>query len=146
MGKQRMKPKLPPPSASVARCEWEKGTREVYYRGERIAFIELKEPTRKTAPPIPIPPSPRVTVGRKPKKDHPWHQGWQNMKPWLPHRSTAAPSVGIRTYLRFALNRRVSLQRVFQREHENPKRGHFSELCRLPRTVYSARCDADVVM
>jgi hypothetical protein len=77
-------------------CEWEEGTMEVYYRGERIAFTDLKEPIRKTAEPVR--PDPRALVARKPKKDHPWHQGWQKMKPWSARPATAAPLVGIRPY------------------------------------------------
>lgn len=84
-----------PTKSKALVCEWEDGAMEVYYRGERIAFTELKEPVRKTAQPIPS--TPRVTVGRKPKKDHPWHQGWQNMKPWSSNQGIAAPLVGMRT-------------------------------------------------
>ena len=69
---------------------------EVYYRGARIAFTEWKEPIRKTTQPLP--PNPRAIVSRKPKKDHPWHQGWQNMKPWSSNQGSAALLVGIRTY------------------------------------------------
>src|SRR5216684_1766091 len=44
-------------------CEWEDGATEVYYRGERVAFTELKEPARKTA--RPTPPATRAIVVRK---------------------------------------------------------------------------------
>jgi hypothetical protein len=67
----------------------------VYYRGERIAFTELKEPIRKTAGPIP--PAARAVVVRKAKQDHPWGQGYQNMKSRVPNPVIAAPLVGIRT-------------------------------------------------
>ena len=85
-----------PTQSKALVCEWEDGTMEVYYRGERIAFTELKEPTRKTAEPVP--PNPRAIVARKPKKDHPWRQGWQKMKPWSAKQAAAAPIVGMRTY------------------------------------------------
>ena len=68
----------------------------VYYRGERVSFTELKEPIRKTAPPIP--PAARARVVRKAKPDHPWRQGYQNMKPRVPNPVIAAPLVGIPTY------------------------------------------------
>jgi len=85
------------PTQSQARvCEWEDGTMEVYYRGERIAFAELKEPIQK--PPQLLPPAARAIVVRKPKKDHPWRQGWQKMRPWFSNQAIAAPLVGIRTY------------------------------------------------
>lgn len=77
-------------------CEWEDGTTEVYYRGERIPFIELKEPIRKISPPVRS--APKVMMVRKPKQDHPWRQGWQNMKVRFPNHGIAAPHIGIRTY------------------------------------------------
>jgi hypothetical protein len=33
-----------PTQSKAPVCEWEDGAIEVYYRGERVAFIELKEP------------------------------------------------------------------------------------------------------
>ena len=77
-------------------CEWEDGATEVYYRGERVAFTELKEPVRKTA--RPTPPAARAIVVRKAKPDHPWRQSYQNMKPRVPNQVIAAPLVGTRTY------------------------------------------------
>ena len=68
---------------------------QVYYRGERVAFIELKEPIGKTTRPMP----PRVNpvVVRKAKPDHPWRQGYKSMKPRVPNQGIATPLVGIRT-------------------------------------------------
>jgi hypothetical protein len=74
-------------------CEWEDETMEVYYRGERVAFTELKEPIGKTTESVR--PNPRVIAARKVKKDHPWRQGWQKMKPWS---ANPVPLVGMRTY------------------------------------------------
>jgi transposase len=85
-----------PTQSKALVCEWEDGTMAVYYRGERVAFIELKEPIRKTA--RPTPPAARAMVVRKAKHDHPWRQSYQNMKPRVPIQVTAAPLVGIRTY------------------------------------------------
>src|SRR6266581_3329202 len=73
-------------------CEWEDGAMAVYYRGERLAFTELKEPIRKTAQPIP--PAARALVARKAKPDHPWRQGYQNMKPRIPNPGITTPLVG----------------------------------------------------
>src|ERR1700680_1129338 len=85
-----------PTQSKALVCEWEEGAMQVYYRGERVAFTELKEPIRKIA--RPIPPAARPIVVRKAKQDHPWRQGYQNMKPWIPKREIAGPLVGIRTY------------------------------------------------
>jgi hypothetical protein len=85
-----------PTQSKAMVCEWQDGAIEVYYRGERIAFTELKEPVRKTDGPIP--PAARTVVVRKAKQDHPWRQGYQNMKPRVPSPVIAAPLVGIRTY------------------------------------------------
>jgi transposase len=76
-------------------CEWEDGTTEVYYRGERIPFIELKAPLRK--PVSPPPPTARAIVIRKAKPDHPWRQSYQNMKPRASGQGSATPLVGMRT-------------------------------------------------
>src|ERR1700737_3185319 len=85
-----------PTQSKALVCEWEDGAMQVYYRGKRVAFTELKEPIRKTA--RPTPPAARAMVVRKAKHDHPWRQGYQNMKPRVPNQVTAAPLVGIRTY------------------------------------------------
>jgi transposase len=85
-----------PTQSKALVCEWEDGAMQVYYRGERVAFTELKEPIRKTT--RPIPPAARPMVVRKAKQDHPWRQGYQNMKPWVPNRGIATPLVGTRTY------------------------------------------------
>src|SRR6266567_3463721 len=85
-----------PTQSKALVCEWEDGAMEVYYRGERIAFTELKEQIRKISEPLP--PAARAIVVRKAKKDHPWRQGYQNMRPRVPHQAMAAPIVGMRTY------------------------------------------------
>jgi len=77
-------------------CEWEDGTTEVHYRGEKVAFTELREPPRKTS--APLPPAVRAVVARKAKRDHPWRQGYQNMKPRVAVPVLAAPLVGLRTF------------------------------------------------
>jgi transposase len=76
-------------------CEWEDGTIEMYYRGERMAFTEILEPVRKSSP-LRMPAAGAVLV-KKPKQDHPWQRSYKNMKPWVPLRGIATPLVGIRT-------------------------------------------------
>lgn len=84
-----------PTKSKALVCEWEDGTIETYYRGERMKFMEILEPVRKPAPLLV--PTTRVAVGRKTKKDHPWKQSYKSMKSWLPNRGIAAPLVEIRT-------------------------------------------------
>jgi len=78
-----------PTKSKAMVCEWEDGTMEVYYRGERMAFTELSGPKPK-ATQVLSPPA-RVQVARKAKKDHPWRRGYQNMKPWIPSRVPTGP-------------------------------------------------------
>lgn len=85
-----------PTQSKALVCEWEDGTVEVYYRKERITFAELKEPIRKVSQTVP--PAARAMMLRKPKQDHPWRQGWQNMKPRFSNHRIAAPLDGMRTY------------------------------------------------
>ena len=85
-----------PTQSKALVCEWDDGTVEVYYRKERITFAELKEPIRKVSQTVP--PPARAMMVRKPKQDHPWRQGWQNMKPRFSNQGIAAPLDGMRTY------------------------------------------------
>ena len=70
-----------PTRSKAVVCEWEEGAIEVHYRGQRIAFTELKEPIAKslTGPARVVP----AVVVRKSKPDHPWKHGYQNMRPWV---------------------------------------------------------------
>jgi hypothetical protein len=77
-------------------CEWEDGTMEVYYRGEAIAFTELKKQPQKASAPLAA--RARPMVARKAKKDHPWRQSFQTMRTPIPHEQIGAPLVGMRTY------------------------------------------------
>jgi PAS domain-containing protein len=85
-----------PTQSKALVCEWEDGTMQVYYRGEPIGFTELKQPLQKA--PEARPAAPHVRVVRKAKKDHPWRQGYQNMRPRTSNQAVAAPLVGMRTY------------------------------------------------
>lgn len=93
----QLQPKLRrygPTKSKVLVCEWEDGSMELYYRGERIGYTELAELAKKT--PAPAVPAARAIVVRRAKPDHPWRQSYQGMRPW-PNRGNAAPLVGIRT-------------------------------------------------
>ena len=68
-----------------------------HYRGERIGFTELPGPPPKASP-AQVPTVRAVVPARKPKPDHPWRQGYQNMKPRLAHQPAAASLVGMRAY------------------------------------------------
>jgi len=84
-----------PTKSKALVCEWEDGTMEVYYRDQRIAFTELLDPKPKAPTQVLLAPA-RVPVVRKAKKDHPWRQGYQNMKAWLPTRDNVGRLAGIR--------------------------------------------------
>ena len=58
-----------PTKSGALVCEWEDGTTEVYYRGERIKFTEISEPARRTSQ-SPAP-APRAVVLRRVQKHHP---------------------------------------------------------------------------
>src|ERR1700694_1815488 len=73
-----------PTQAKALVCEWEDGTREVYYRGERLAFQELAEPPSKARvedrakDTVAVP---SFAKAHKPSPDHPWRRGYSTMKP-----------------------------------------------------------------
>src|ERR1700719_2526003 len=83
-----------PTQSKALICEWEQGTIQVYYRGERIAFSEIKEPMQKAV--AARRPAIRATVKNRPARPHPWRQGYQTMKPWPAKPTLAAPLVGMR--------------------------------------------------
>jgi transposase len=84
-----------PTKSKALVCEWEDGAMEVYYRGERMAFTELTEPIRKAEP---RPPAVRAIVVRKAKKDHPWRQSYEGMRPQMLNQAMIARLVGIPHY------------------------------------------------
>jgi hypothetical protein len=89
----------------------------IYYRGDQIAFTELKERVPKS-PELSLS-APRPIVIRKARKDHPWRQEYQNMQPRVPTLRVAAPLVGMRTHA--SPYYRASLQYAFQREQTTEK-------------------------
>jgi len=85
-----------PTQSKALVCEWEQGTIQVYYRGERIAFSELKEPRKKAI--ARRRPATRATLTKRPATEHPWRQSYQTMKPWPAKPTLVAPLVGMRPY------------------------------------------------
>ena len=80
-----------PTQARALVCEWEDGTTEVYYRGERLAFQELAEARKHK-----VEDSAKDTVavpsfakGHKPSQDHPWRRGYSTMKPNWPAKTAS---------------------------------------------------------
>src|SRR5215469_15465858 len=85
-----------PTQSKALVCQWEDGNLQIYYRDEQIAFTELKKQVQMS--PELRASAPRPIVIRKARKDHPWRQGYQNMRPRVPTPAIAAPLVGMRTY------------------------------------------------
>jgi transposase len=85
-----------PTQSKALVCEWEQGTIQVYYRGERLEFSELKEPLQKAVAPRRR--ATRATVTKRPPTEHPWRQRYQTMKPWPTKQTLAAPLAGMRPY------------------------------------------------
>jgi Helix-turn-helix domain len=93
-----------PTQAKALVCEWEDGTMEVYYRGERLAYKELAEPLRKRrvedGTKISVA-DPSFAKAHKPSPDHPWRRGYSTMKPsWpanaqIPPRMVARPEASL---------------------------------------------------
>lgn len=76
-----------PTQAKALVCEWEDGTLEIYYRGERLAYQELVEPFRKRAGEDRTNAShadPSFAKAHKPKPDHPWRRAYSTRKPSWP--------------------------------------------------------------
>ncbi len=105
------------PRSKALVCEWEDGTMEVHYRGEKIGFTELREPRQKS--PAPIAPVVRAMVVRKPKPNHPWRQDLS-----APEATGSRHTARWPAHFRFALTAGL---RSSAQANENiyPKRGHF---------------------
>lgn len=74
-----------PAKSRVLVRENENGEIAIHYRGQRLAFHQLPpaSPRRsegRGAAPSPAPPSPKPLRRSTPAADHPWRQGWQQMK------------------------------------------------------------------
>jgi hypothetical protein len=77
-----------PTQAKALVYEWEDGTLEVYYRGERLSYQELAEARRRRSGQDRTKASvadSRVSKAHKPGPDHPWRRAYNTMKPsWPP--------------------------------------------------------------
>jgi transposase len=80
----------PPARSTVLVCEYEDGHLEVWYRGERMRWMEITGQQRRpgvTSTSAPAPRAPRVIhnpVRRQPA-DHPWQRSWKllpTQRPW----------------------------------------------------------------
>ncbi len=78
-------------------CEWEDGTIEVRYRGEKIAFEEIAAPQRQArVEPISQRHAPIRGRSSKPAEDHPWRRGYQErMMRRQSNRPGTSPLVGV---------------------------------------------------
>lgn len=64
-----------PTQSKALVCEYEDGSREVYYRGERIGFHQIAEPLREVAA-APAPAA-GIRLRRRVKPNHPWRLGYE---------------------------------------------------------------------
>ena len=76
-----------PANGTVVVCEWEDGTVEIHYRGQKLRWQEIQQRPEKLQgierqrrehlpPPMPLP-------------DHPWRKTYQSMRAWGPMRAAA---------------------------------------------------------
>ena len=68
-----------PAKSRVTVCEWEDGTKEIYYRGRRLIWHEIEERVAKQ-----VVAAKRRRVFTPPAvgmPDHPWRKSYQDMKP-----------------------------------------------------------------
>jgi transposase len=81
-------------------CEWEEGTTEVYYRGERLAYQELVAPARKQIGADRAKRTVTVSMAKprkwKPSQDHPWRRGYSTMKPNRPAQVNVPTHIAVR--------------------------------------------------
>jgi hypothetical protein len=70
-----------PAKGKVTVCEWEDGRLQICYRGEAVAWEEIPGPVLAEA----VRPKEAKAKKQKPatrKADHPWRQGYREMRPW----------------------------------------------------------------
>src|SRR5947207_6904856 len=100
-----------PTQSKALVCEYEDGSVEAYYRGERIRFHEIAEPVREVAEPRLRAAS--IRVRRKAKPDHPRRLGYETR---VAMRTPLASPPRCAGSFRFALKSRATLQRAAQRK------------------------------
>ncbi|HEV2715830.1 MAG TPA: ISNCY family transposase [Terriglobales bacterium] len=81
---QRQSQHWAPAKSRVLVRENEQGAIAITYRGQGLPFTVITASTAvgrgRGAAPSPAPPSPKPRHSVSPAKDHPWRQGWQQMK------------------------------------------------------------------
>jgi transposase len=75
-----------PANSTVAVCEWEDGTMEIHYRGQKLRWHELQERPAKPKRIEPQRPQ-RFPPPAAKRPDHPWRRSYQDMKPLGPPRT-----------------------------------------------------------
>jgi hypothetical protein len=98
------------------------GTMKVYYRGEAIAFTELKKQPQKASAPLPPRPARAGKEGEKRPSVAPTLPDYADTDSQGADRSAARWDA----HLRFALNYRASPQCAFQRQHQPQKEDIFN--------------------
>jgi hypothetical protein len=72
-----------PAKATVVVCEWEDGTVEIQYRGQKLSWHEIQERPAKPRK-IESPRSQRTPSPAAPMPNHPWRKSYQEMRVWRP--------------------------------------------------------------
>jgi len=75
---QRQSRHWAPTRAKVTVCEWQDGSIEIHYRGQKLGWTEIQAGQAKpVAQPAPRPPKQRKL---EPAVDHPWRKSYQTMR------------------------------------------------------------------
>ena len=89
-----------PAKSQVTVCEWEDGTREIHYRGEKLKWKEIEQGAlpERLAPEASARKTPRAATGRKwrPAPEHPWRRACgqrHSASPPLTPAAAAPPSL-----------------------------------------------------
>jgi len=82
-----------PAKSKVTVCEWEDGSMEIHYRGQKLIWNEIQErPIKQEA----AAPSERRKISTPPTAkmpDHPWRRSYQDMRPVNPPPSTRSSAL-----------------------------------------------------
>lgn len=70
-----------PAKSKVVVCEWEDGTREIHYRGQKLVFHEIAERARPQPVGTRKRSSPQTPAAAH-MPNHPWRRSYQDMKVW----------------------------------------------------------------
>jgi transposase len=69
-----------PAKSTVKVCEWEDGTVEIHYRGQKLKWHEIEERPAKEEK-VKEAPRKQITPPATPMPDHPWRRRYKDMKP-----------------------------------------------------------------